>query len=92
MYLNTQCSLNVDDMIAQGVNTATAGLTAGVASQFGAFNNDKDLAVQLGFKSFSRGGYTFHKHSWKLLNEPTLLANSDYYGGDELQVCWRILP
>jgi|14_taG_2_1085336.scaffolds.fasta_scaffold02784_2 hypothetical protein len=80
MYLNTQCSLNVDDMIAQGVNTATAGLTAGVASQFGAFNNDKDLAVQLGFKSFSRGGYTFHKHSWKLLNEPTLLNNSGFAG------------
>jgi hypothetical protein len=30
------------------------------------------MAVALGFKSFTRGGYTFHKHDWKLLNDPTL--------------------
>jgi hypothetical protein len=34
------------------------------------------MAVNLGFQSFSRGGYTFHKHDWKLLNEPTLLGLS----------------
>jgi hypothetical protein len=77
MYVNTQTSLNIDDAIAQGLGSS---LTAGVATQFGAFNNDRDMAMQLGFQSFSRGGYTFHKHSWKLLNEPTLLADSDYAG------------
>ena len=49
-------------------------------SHFGAFNNDKDMAVTLGFASFMRGSYGFHKHSWKLLNEPTLLAGSKYQG------------
>jgi hypothetical protein len=33
------------------------------------------MAVNLGFKSFTRGGYTFHKHDWKLLNDPTLAGS-----------------
>jgi hypothetical protein len=56
-------------------------VTAGLAGQFGAFNNDSDMAVKLGFKSFTRGGYTFHKHDWKLLNDPTLLGASNKFQG-----------
>jgi hypothetical protein len=77
MYLNRQFELDIDDLLAQGIATQT---TAGLAGQFGAFNNDPDMAIKLGFQSFSRGGYTFHKHSWKLLNDPTLLGTSDYKG------------
>ena len=69
MYLNRQTSLDIDDMLADGIGDTT---TSGLASQFGAFNNSQDMAVALGFKSFTRGGYTFHKHDWKLLNDPTL--------------------
>ena len=69
MYLNRQTSLDIDDMLASG---SAGSVTSGLASQFGAFNNSQDMAVQLGFKSFTRGGYTFHKHDWKLLNDPTL--------------------
>ena len=71
MYLNRKQSLAIDDMLAAGVATQT---TAGLPGQFGAFNNSADMAVQLGFKSFTRGGYTFHKHDWKLLNDPTLIG------------------
>ena len=78
MYLNRKQSLAIDDMLATGIATS---VTAGLAGQFGAFNNDSDLAVQLGFKSFTRGGYTFHKHDWKLLNDPTLLGASNEYQG-----------
>ena len=78
MYLNRKQSLAIDDMLASGIATS---VTAGLAGQFGAFNNDSDLAVQLGFKSFTRGGYTFHKHDWKLLNDPTLLGASNEYQG-----------
>lgn len=78
MYVNRQQSLDIDDMLAGGVATQ---LTAGLAGQFGAFNNDADMAVQLGFKSFTRGGYTFHKHDWKLLNDPTLLGAGTAYHG-----------
>jgi len=78
MYLNRKQDLAVDDMLASGIAT---GVTAGLAGQFGAFNNDSDMAVRLGFKSFTRGGYTFHKHDWKLLNDPTLLGATNYLQG-----------
>jgi hypothetical protein len=71
MYLDRKTSLNVDDALANGTSTA-GNITAGLASQFGAFNNSEDMAVRLGFKSFTRGGYTFHKHDWKMLNDPTV--------------------
>jgi hypothetical protein len=71
MYVNTDQSLALDDMLAAGIATQT---TAGLAGQFGAFGNSADMAVNLGFKSFTRGGYTFHKKTWKLLNDPTLMA------------------
>jgi len=78
MYLNRKQDLAIDDMLASGIS---AGVTAGLAGQFGAFQNSPDLAVQLGFKSFTRGGYTFHKHDWKLMNDPTLLGASNKYIG-----------
>jgi len=71
MYVDTKTSLAIDDMLATGIATQT---TAGLPGQFGAFQNSADMAVQLGFKSFSRGSYTFHKHGWKLLSDPTLLG------------------
>ena len=71
MYLDRRTSLDIDDMLANGVATQN---TAGLPGQFGAFNNDADLAVKLGFKSFTRGGYTFHKHDWKLMNDPQLVG------------------
>lgn len=77
MYLNRSFDLAIDDLLAQGIATQ---VTAGLPGQFGAFNNSSDMAVKLGFKSFTRGSYTFHKHSWKLLNDPTLLAGSVYAG------------
>jgi len=73
MYLNRKQDLAIDDMLAAGIATQ---VTAGLSGQFGAFNNDADMAVKLGFKSFTRGGYTFHKHDWKLLNDPTLAGAS----------------
>jgi len=78
MYVNRKQDLAIDDMLASGIAT---GVTAGLPGQFGAFNNSADMAVQLGFKSFTRGGYTFHKHDWKLLNDPTLLGASNYVQG-----------
>lgn len=77
VYCDRSQDLKFDDIIATGVG---ANLTSGVMSHFGAFNNDKDMAVTLGFASFMRGSYGFHKHSWKLLNEPTLLSGSKYQG------------
>lgn len=69
MYVDRNTSLAIDDMLATGISSS---VTAGLPGQFGAFANSSDMAVQLGFKSFTRGGYTFHKHDWKLLNDPTM--------------------
>ena len=76
MYVNRAQDLALDDLIARGLSSA---VTNGSQS-FGAFGNDPAAAVKLGFTSFKRGSYTFHKQAWKLLNEPTLLAASPYVG------------
>ena len=77
VYVNRAQDLDFDDMIAAGIG---ASLTSGVMTQFGSFSNSPEMAAHLGFASFMRGSYAFHKHSWKLLNEPTLLAGSKYQG------------
>ena len=77
MYLGRALDLEIDDLLATGL---AGTMTSGLPSQFGAFNNSPEMAVNLGFKSFTRGGYTFHKHSWKLLNDPTLVGGSPYKG------------
>ena len=77
MYVNTAQDLALDDMVAS-LNGAAgfASSTIGV----NAFGGKVGEAAMLGFKSFSRGSYTFHKHGWKLLNDPTLLSGSKYQG------------
>jgi hypothetical protein len=77
MYVNTAQALAIDDMVASlngaaGFASATIGVNA--------FGGKAGEAAKLGFQSFVRGGYTFHKHSWKLLNDPTLLSGSKYLG------------
>ena len=80
LYVNRAQDLAIDDMLAAGqLASGTSATTVGAAA-FGSFNNSSDTALTLGFRSFARGGYTFHKHDWKLLNDPTLLADSDFYG------------
>ena len=76
LYVDRLQDLAIDDLLAKGGVPSGSSMTAGLATQFGAFNNNPNMAVELGFKSFGRGGYTFHKHDWKLLNEPTLLGTS----------------
>tara|TARA_R110002096_G_scaffold251489_1_gene444287 strand:+ start:1192 stop:2574 length:1383 start_codon:yes stop_codon:yes gene_type:complete len=76
MYVNRTQDLHLDDLIsAAGDSSTTTG-----AAKFGSFSNSAETALNLGFRSFNRAGYTFHKHDWKLLNDPTLLADSDYAG------------
>ena len=50
------------------------------------------MAVQLGFKSFTRGGYTFHKHDWKLLNDPTLLGSGAEFIGAAIPLSTVVDP
>jgi hypothetical protein len=80
LYVNRAQDLAIDDMLAAGQLASGTDKTTVGAAAFGSFNNSPDTAITLGFRSFARGGYTFHKHDWKLLNDPTLLADSDFLG------------
>ena len=71
LYLDRDFSLAIDDMLG----VLNAGYDGGIS--YGMFNNDKDMAVNLGFKGFTRGTYNFFKSDWKLLNDPTLLGSID---------------
>ena len=67
-YVDRDQSLAIDNMLGE----LNAGYDGGVS--YGIFNNSKEMAVNLGFKSFTRGTYNFFKTDWKLLNDPTLLG------------------
>jgi hypothetical protein len=66
LFLNRAFSLNVDDILA-AQNSYGAGGTS-----YGLFDNDKDMALNLGFTGFRRGSYDFYKSDWKYLNDPTM--------------------
>lgn len=70
-YVDRAQSLAIDNMLGQ----LNAGYDGGIS--YGIFDNDKDMAVNLGFKGFTRGTYNFHKTDYKLLNEVTLLGAVD---------------
>ncbi len=63
LYVNRSLALTLDDMVA-GLNANYQG-----GASFGAFNNDADMALNLGFSAFRRGSYDFYKSDWKYLNQ-----------------------
>jgi hypothetical protein len=65
LFLNRQFSFDIDDMLA-AQNSYGAGGTS-----YGLFDNDKEMALNLGFTGFRRG-YDFYKTDWKYLNDATL--------------------
>jgi len=65
IFVNRQFSFDIDDMLA-AQNSYGAG-----GSSYGLFDNDKDMALNLGFTGFRRG-YDFYKSDWKYLNDPTM--------------------
>ena len=64
LFVNRQFSFDIDDMLASQ-NSYGAGGTS-----YGLFDNDKDMALNLGFTGFRRG-YDFYKTDWKYLNDAT---------------------
>ena len=65
LFVNRQFSFDIDDMLA-AQNSYGAGGTS-----YGLFDNDKDMALNLGFTGFRRG-YDFYKSDWKYLNDATM--------------------
>ncbi len=63
MFVNRATALAFDDMLAS-MNSYGAGGTS-----YGVFDNDEDMALNLGFSGFRRGSYDFYKSDWKYLND-----------------------
>lgn len=67
-FVDRDQSLAIDDLLG----TLNAGYSGGIS--YGMFDNDEEMAVNLGFTGFRRGTYNFYKSDWKLLNDPQLLG------------------
>jgi len=69
VFVNRGLSFDIDNMLAtlNGFN----GVNAAGAASYGLFENDVDMALNLGFTGFRRG-YDFYKSDWKYLNDPTM--------------------
>ena len=65
LFVDRAFSFSIDDMLAAQNSYGTGG------TSYGLFDNDKDMAVNLGFSGFRRG-YDFYKSDWKYLNDPTM--------------------
>lgn len=74
LYCGTDLSLAIDD--------ALAAMFAGGGISYGAFNGSEEIAVNFGFKSFQRGGYTFHKKLYDPFSYSGMLgADGHKYSG-----------
>ena len=63
LFLNRATALDFDDMLA-AVNGGYDGGTS-----YGLFDNEAEMALNLGFSGFRRGSYDFYKTDWKYLND-----------------------
>ena len=74
LFLNREMALEMDDMLAQ-VNGGFGGATGPQGASFGLFNNEAEMALNLGFSGFRRGSYDFYKTDWKYLNDFSTRGN-----------------
>ena len=65
LFVNRTFSFAIDNMLG-AVNGAYSS-----GASYGLFDNDKEMALNLGFSSFRRG-YDFHKSDWKYLNDASM--------------------
>jgi hypothetical protein len=64
LFVNRKFSFDINDMLA-AQNSYGAGGTS-----YGLFDNNENMALNLGFTGFKRG-YDFYKTDWKYLNDAT---------------------
>ena len=72
LFVNRGLSFQIDNVLAAQNNFGSSG------SSFGLFDNDQDMALNLGFSGFRRG-YDFYKSDWKYLNDASM--RGDLVGG-----------
>lgn len=72
LFVNREFGFDIDDMLAAQNSYGANG------TSYGLFDNDEEMALNLGFSGFRRG-YDFYKSDWKYLNDPTM--RGDIVGG-----------
>ncbi len=65
IFLDRDFGFDIDDMLASQNSYGANG------TSYGLFDNDEQMALNLGFTGFRRG-YDFYKSDWKYLNDPTM--------------------
>ena len=63
LFVNRSTSLAIDDML-DSMNSYGSGGTS-----YGVFDNEEDMALNLGFSGFRRGSYDFYKSDFRYLND-----------------------
>ena len=71
IFANRDIALAIDKMLANQNSYGSGG------TSYGVFNNQEDMALNLGFSGFRRGSYDFYKTDWKYLNDSTTRGNAD---------------
>lgn len=62
LFVNRKTSFEIDTVLAAQNNFGSSG------ASYGLFDNEQDMALNLGFKGFNLG-YDFYKTDWKYLND-----------------------
>jgi len=65
LFVNRGLSFDIDNMLSAQNSYGVGG------TSYGLFDNDEQMALNLGFTGFRRG-YDFYKSDWKYLNDPTM--------------------
>ena len=68
LFIDRQFSFDIDDMLATLNGSAQVGVNG---TSYGLFDNDAQMALNLGFTGFTRG-YQFYKSDWKYLNDASM--------------------
>ena len=74
LFLDRQFGFAIDDMLAAQNSYGVGG------TSYGLFDNDEEMALNLGFSGFRRG-YDFYKTDWKYLNDPTMRGGNSSLAG-----------
>ena len=78
MWSGLTISFDIDDAFFNYFG----GASNNGGASFGTFEGGAEKAVQMGFKSFQYGGYTFHKTTYQGFNSTQMLGYSTVAGGD----------
>ncbi len=76
LFLNRTAALGFDDMLGQIGGIQTGAMVSGASASYGVFENDANMALNLGFNGFRRGSYDFYKTDWKYLNDKSTRGSS----------------